>query len=130
MHKHLYDDDGVINYGVDDCGLLVDLAAVFEYGDLCDRDKRNGLMYDVYNAACGIVMSYQVSATMGESGLGGCKTIEEYLTSTPEDRIEQALLAIFRDMVEADIHYQYFPQVALAAFCRVVYVIDVQFEED
>jgi hypothetical protein len=115
MVKHYYDDRGVLNYQVSDRSMLVRLSEVIGIERLYDEAQRPKILYEIVNATCGIIISYGAVMALGGMG-GGCKTPEEYLSSTPNDPLEAALLPMFRDMLENGVLHQYFTMVAMAAF--------------
>ena len=117
-YQHYYTDEGRLNHNFKDRQLLVALAETIGIERLCDLDQRPKMMYEVYNAACGLMISYGCSKSM--AGLGGCKTVDEFFAATADDPLENALKPLFKEMLDQGIYEGYFRLVAVEALMDLI----------
>ena len=111
--NHYYDDEGRLNHKFKDRQLLVALSEVIGIKRLYDLDQRPKMLAEVYNAACGLMISYGCSKSM--AGLGGCKTVDEFFVTPSADPLENALKPFLKEMLEQGIYEGYFRLVAVEA---------------
>lgn len=119
--RHYYSDEGLLQYEVEDRGLLVELAKAFEPMEEKDfAQYRLKTLYEASNIMC------QYSIHKNLVGLGGCISVDTWRKEIPSDPVEAAVKLLFLDFITMGFIPNEFLLVALDTLhqLQITYLLD------
>ena len=113
--KHYYNDLGIVDYEYSH-EHLVDLSNALEFIEFNDTSSERAFIQD---AQASVAYNYSIHESLGESGLGGCLSLEQWRKTIEHDPIEQILKLVLFDFTDKGYLYNEFSMVANSMICEI-----------
>lgn len=122
--KHYIGDDGIFQYGeVKHAAHIGKSESFWMYPN--SKDFGATLRSDLLEAAYRLLHTYDIVSSLGETGLGGCRSFKQWRTDEETDQLENLLKPIFLDFLDAGYPNREFPLYVWDLACKCLFTLEL-----